>query len=625
MPKALCALLTRLPIRILTIAALVVLMVAAALPRFLPTPDPVAATRGPVHIPVALTGAIDEAPTTVGVADSVLYTLEPDEIERTLDELKALGVNDIRIAVPWVYIQPTGADSYDWAKLDVIVDAAEERDMNILGVINGTPAWAGFPLNGHTDPDQFAEFAGAVATRYEGRISAYEVWNEPNGFIFYNPVSAAAYTEMLKAAYPAIKAADPEAEVIGGVLGAVVTVPFLTQSPESFVAEMYANGAQGSFDALSFHPYQYSLPFSLGADVANSPLLQVSAIRDLMVANGDGDLKIWITEYGVPTNQASGELQAALIRDFVSSWQGFDYAGPVFVYTTRDQQSGHWDAENNFGIFFTDWTPKEAAFTVAELIAELEAGTLVHTPFDTSLLPTNDGLTQLISIISGIASFALIVPRALGQFAVSVATAVLTVARQAIEFVVGAITGALTPAGQSVALADDIAATAAPLAAGADPGVESAQRSVVADVPVAVTADSTDVTADTAELVGPVEATEIVEVVAPETLSEPAAVTPPAEGGVEAAVPDAVEELGAGLTPTTPTDMGVESDPVTDNEVEPDPDSEFDTETESEDVDEGESEDEAETDDDETEPAETTDDREPADDRDPADDTTAQD
>jgi hypothetical protein len=55
-----------------------------------------------------------------------------------------------------------------------------------------------------------------AADRYKGKISAYEVWNEPNGITFWNPVDPVAYTRMLQTGYTAIKAADPSATVIGG-------------------------------------------------------------------------------------------------------------------------------------------------------------------------------------------------------------------------------------------------------------------------------------------------------------------------------------------------------------------------------------------------------------------------
>ena len=58
----------------------------------------------------------------------------------------------------------------------------------------------------------FADFLAAVATRYKGRIQAYQIWNEPNlarewGRQRPDP---AGYARMLKTAYSAIKGIDPQ-------------------------------------------------------------------------------------------------------------------------------------------------------------------------------------------------------------------------------------------------------------------------------------------------------------------------------------------------------------------------------------------------------------------------------
>ncbi len=421
---------------------------------------PTAVVARALHLPVVLTGAIDETPTTLGIADSNLYRLSDADIDATLDRLKGMGVNDIRIAVPWIYTQPADNEDYDWTKLDYVVHAASERGMNIVGAISGTPAWAGFPINGHSDPADYARFAAAVADRYKddtiGEIDAYEVWNEPNGSLFYNPIDAAAYTAMLKAAYPAIKASNPNAVVIAGVLGSVSTIPGLSLQPETFLAQMYDAGAQGNFDALSFHPYHYTLPFSLGEDVTNSPLNQVKAIRALMDAHGDEALKIWATEYGLPTNpQISQAQQAAFIHDFVVSWQGVDGAGPIFIYTTRDTNTGAFDDEDNFGIFHTDWTPKPAVDTVEDLIEDLADGTAE--PFDvTPFVPANNFLDQLLIVGRQVISLLLIVPRALFQIAVSAVTYVV----QAVGALLGGASAAKVPAAVGVAAAVERNATA---------------------------------------------------------------------------------------------------------------------------------------------------------------------
>lgn len=402
------------------------------------TPQGLMKLPEPVQAPVLLAAAINTSPTTLGIADSALYNLSEAEVNETLGELQALGVQDVRIAVPWVYVQPY-AQSYDWAKLDTIVGAAAARDMGVLGVIHATPAWEGAILNGHPDPHDFAAFASAVATRYSGKISAYELWNEPNGVTFYSPVSPEDYTDLLKAAYPAIKTADPDAIVIGGVLGAVKTVPGITMNAPTFVQRMYAAGAHGYFDALSYHPYHYTTPFSQGTD-PDSPLEQVAAIRSLMVANGDGARQVWASEYGLPTSSVSQAQQAAYIHDFVASWQNVDGAGPMFIYTTRDTNTGSFDDEANFGLFETDWTKKAAADTVANLITDLADGSAE--PFDvTPYLPTRPFLQAVGIFVRQIVNQLLAVPKYVLQMINSVAVGVVSRVIDIVKSIVKTATG----------------------------------------------------------------------------------------------------------------------------------------------------------------------------------------
>ena len=224
-----------------------------------------------VTIEVSLVAAIVESPTTIGVAESTLYNLSAQDLDKQLQVLKDAGVTDLRIAVPWVYIQPTSSTEYDWSKMDAVINAVSDAGFTVTASITGNPAWDGVPLAGAPNPEAYASFASATAERYAGKISAYEVWNEPNGALFYAPVNPEGYTEVLKAAYTAIKAADPDALVVGGVLGAVRTVPGVTLDPVVFLDRMYQAGASGYFDAISYHPYHYTMPFSQGLGEADSP------------------------------------------------------------------------------------------------------------------------------------------------------------------------------------------------------------------------------------------------------------------------------------------------------------------------------------------------------------------
>ncbi len=323
-----------------------------------------------VHTAVTPTSEIVSAPSTIGMADSSLYGMSQQDIDTTLDMLQTMGVQDVRVYIPWVYTQPL-PNQYNWAPIDAIMNAAKARNMGVLAMVNSTPVWAGtagnFPGAKTPDPVAYANFMSQVATRYGKTISAYEVWNEVNCVCFYDPVSPSSYADLLKAAYPAIKAADPSATVIAAGLGSVFTVNGVTMNPVDYINAMYAASAQGYFDALAFHPYHETLMFSDGAGVPLSPLTQIQKIYDLMVANGDAAKKIWITEYGVPTNNVSEQTQAEFIKNLIDTWQTMSFGGPLFIYTTRDDQPG----SGKFGVFYADWIPKEAAFVIAEEILRL--------------------------------------------------------------------------------------------------------------------------------------------------------------------------------------------------------------------------------------------------------------
>jgi len=335
-----------------------------------------AGSSGPVVLPYATMAAINTSNTTVGFADSDIIGMSQADIDRTLDEMQAMGVQNVRILIPWNGIE-LADDFFYWNKVDALVNSAYERDMGILGVLNSTPAWATepgqpAPASPPADTAEYAEFVGAVADRYAGKVSAYEVWNEPNYYKFWEPTpDAAAYTALLKVAYGAIKAADPNAVVVGGVIAAAPDSGTQAIDSVRYVTEMYEAGAAGYFDALSFHPYSIEL-FSAGASVEGSPLVMANQIHEVMTAYGDGNKKIWATEYGMPTVLVTEAGQATYIDDFLSTWRDLDYAGPAYIHTVRDLASLDL-VQGTFGVYHQDWTEKPAVNVIEAVIDENEA------------------------------------------------------------------------------------------------------------------------------------------------------------------------------------------------------------------------------------------------------------
>lgn len=335
-----------------------------------------------VSAAVSLAAAIDTSSNAVGIAESELFYMTEEEVGIAMDTMQSMGVTQVRMFVPWYWVEPAPG-LYNWANVDKVVDAAEERGIAVLGAVSSTPTWATdypSPYGAPRDPEDFGAFMGALATRYgagagdpeTARISAYEIWNEPHAAPFWGPQpDAAAYTEVLKAGYDAVKAVDPTGTVVGGVvyagqswgngynIGAV-----------DFIEGMYEAGAAGYFDALSYHPYNNDWKFSDGVGSPISAAGILEDIQTLMAQNGDGGKTVWTSEYGLPTSDVSEAKQAEFIDNFLDTWSELDGVGPTFVYSLVDLNSGSTYSEDTYGLFRDDWTPKEAAAAVEAWITE---------------------------------------------------------------------------------------------------------------------------------------------------------------------------------------------------------------------------------------------------------------
>jgi hypothetical protein len=247
----------------------------------------------------------------------------------------------------------------------------------VVGLLNSAPGWATRGLPAITSPPAsaatFATFAGTVASHFAGRIAAYELWNEENAVQFWTAgpdgPQPDRFADLLKAAYPAIKAADPGATVVLGGLSPTLNFFSITKDPVDYLGNVYAAGAGDSFDAVGFHPYLFtnSAEARFSAGKAGSPIGLYTALRQTMAANGDRGKQIWATEFGDSTATVDEATQAERIRDFIVTWRGLPGAGPAFIYTTRDRNTGSADPQDRYGVYRTDWTPKPAADVMKSL------------------------------------------------------------------------------------------------------------------------------------------------------------------------------------------------------------------------------------------------------------------
>lgn len=266
--------------------------------------------------------------------------LEFDDYLLLRDEYPEFGV---RLDCPWVTINPR-AGVFDFTLVDNTHRLAHARGLHILGTLSYAPAHA----NGG-DADYFVaptNTAGrqkyaAAAAEYVQRypyVRAIEAWNEPNLAGFYKPAAdPAGYTELVQLMYEAVKAVRPEVIVVAGNLGGAADGGG-SLSWGTFTGECYDEGIQGYFDAWSCHPY-------LGGNPPDAPFdwtwpnsgtgswfgTDANSVRNRMVAHGDGDKQIWLTE----VNDVVLAAQAAAIPQLLDLWNTYPYSGPAFIYCWR--------------------------------------------------------------------------------------------------------------------------------------------------------------------------------------------------------------------------------------------------------------------------------------------------
>jgi O-antigen ligase len=233
-------------------------------------------------------------------ADLTRYT----DLVTELARMRALGVTWVRQRVSWAETEPTRG-AFVWDAWDRIAAAfAAQPDLEWLPVFIESPAWArmsGSQTAPPDAPDDFARFAAAFAARYGESVDFYQIWDEPNLTAAWGDLEPrpADYVALLAATYPAIHAADPAATVIAAALAPTTEDTARNRGDLAYLRDLYALGARNWIDAAAAKPYGFDLPpDDRRVDPTILNFSRIIALREIMIANGDGGKALWASEWG---------------------------------------------------------------------------------------------------------------------------------------------------------------------------------------------------------------------------------------------------------------------------------------------------------------------------------------
>lgn len=314
-----------------------------------------------VLLPAALTGA----PRADAAVPADFFGLEtPDTAfpfqlggaayrSATLDRQRAANVGLLRQPFYWDRVE-TSPGVYKFSTYDEFVGQAARRGIPVMPVLFGEtsfytsrPPGSGERGTFPPKPGDYAkigDLGAALARRYGPNgtfwaqnpgipkvpVRSYQIWNEPHLPIYWpkgpNP---AQYSQLLRAAYPRIKAADPGAEVVAAGISDSALPGAITM--RDFIQRMYDAGGAAGFDTLAVHPY---------AKEASGALGLVEAARGLMVRNGDSGSKLWVTEFSwgsgggnndIATTEAGQAAKTrALLTDLAARRSSLNLRGAVW-------------------------------------------------------------------------------------------------------------------------------------------------------------------------------------------------------------------------------------------------------------------------------------------------------
>lgn len=305
-----------------------------------------AGVLAPLHAPVPF-----DSPVGVDAAISWFAPDDPVNQRRHARFAALAGVNWIRDRLRWRDLEPAPGRFVEDTTYDSAATIQHEEGLQVLQVFHDTPSWArDGGRSGEFAPDlrHVHRLGTALARRFQGRVQAWEPWNEANVATFGGH-TVDQMCAWQKAAWLGFKAGDPDVIVGWNV---TTTVP-----TEQQTAGLAANDTAPFYDTYNIHTYDWAHAY---VDLWG-PAREAACGKPIWVTESDRGLKHLGNAPWNDLARADERLKGEYIAQ--------SYAQSLFAGADRHFHfilgDYHEPSGVQFGLLRRDFTPRPAYLALA--------------------------------------------------------------------------------------------------------------------------------------------------------------------------------------------------------------------------------------------------------------------
>lgn len=303
-----------------------------------------------------------------------------------MEKMAALGIKWVRMDLFWSHVEKEKG-TYDFSGYDRLMGHLKKHKIRPLFILDyGNDLYEkGAPKSGAAQAG-FVNFARKAVERYKGQGVLWEMWNEPNLAMFWQPEpNVDLYSKLAVSVGKMMREVAPEEWYIG---------PATSGFDWAFLEGAFSRGVLKYFDAVSVHPYRQTQP--------ETSLDDWQKLRSITDKDSEGrSLPLLSGEWGYSDIWKGQTPQ--LKADYVARQYLSNLAAGVnlsIYYDWKNDGTDPKEPEHHFGILGHDLSDKPASKLLAFFAKELK-GFKFASDVSRDILPNRGDEARILVFMKG--------------------------------------------------------------------------------------------------------------------------------------------------------------------------------------------------------------------------------